>query len=64
MIIEAQKTIGKDLKAGDLFSTAGQSYWDRIDKNCSIGEKVYIRTNTPCPKGQEKEGIYKIIIKL
>lgn len=58
---------GKDLKAGDLFSTAGQDYWDVVENlretdPLRIGEKVYIRTDTPCPDGQENEEIYKILI--
>lgn len=58
--IKATKVKGGELKAGDLFSTANQEYWDRIDKDISIGEKVYIRTNTPCRKDQEGEVINKI----
>ena len=45
MKIIATKIKGKDLKAGDLFSTASQLYWDNYNNNHSIGEKVYIRTD-------------------
>lgn len=63
MKIKATKIFGEDLKAGDLFSTANQTYWNNIKNNLSIGEKVYIRTDEPCPKGQEKEEIYRITIE-
>ena len=63
MKIKATKIKGKDLKAGDLFSTADQLYWDNIESKMSIGEKVYIRTNTPCPKDQANEEIFKIVIE-
>ena len=62
MKIKATKIFGKDLKAGDLFFTADQSYWSNIKNNQSIGEKVYIRTEELCPKDQEEEEIYKITI--
>ena len=56
---------GKDLKPGDLFSTMGELYWNReqITMHESLGEKVYIRTETSCPKNQEDEEIYRIEIK-
>ena len=63
MKITATKIKGKDLKAGDLFSTANQTYWNNHKNNRSIGEKVYIRTEEPCPAGQENEEIYKIEIE-
>lgn len=63
MTIIATKVLGKELKAGDLFSTANQTYWNNIKNNYSIGEKVYIRTEEPCPRDQEDEEIYKIEIK-
>lgn len=62
MKIKATKVNGEDLKAGDLFSTANQLYWDYYKDNESIGEKVYIRTEKSCPKGQEKEKVFKIEI--
>jgi len=62
MRIYATKIKAKELKAGELFSTAGQSYWDNIDK-FNVGERVYIRTNAPAPKNQEEEIVYKITIK-
>ena len=50
-----------DLRAGDLFSTASQLYWDNRDIN-SIGEKVYIRTDAPTPPNQKDDDIYLIEI--
>jgi hypothetical protein len=65
MKINATKIMGKDLKPGDLFSTVGQIYWDVSDNDkLRIGEKVYIRTNSPCPKDQLEEPIYKITIQV
>lgn len=63
MKIIATKIKGKDLKAGDLFTTADQDYWDSIAEHHSIGEKVYIRTDEPCPEDQEDEEIYKLTIE-
>jgi hypothetical protein len=48
MKIKATPIQGKDLKSGDLFSTAGPFYWNSFQSRNSIGEKVYIRTETPC----------------
>ena len=59
MRVKAELVEGKDLKPGELFSSAGQSYWDSRDKR-SIGEKVYIRTDTPLSPVQEE--IYCITI--
>ena len=63
MKIIATKVKTEDLKPGDLFSTATPQYWDSIHLSGSLGEKVYIRTETPCPIDQTGEDIYKIKIK-
>ena len=65
MKIKAIKIKGKDLEAGDLFSSIGELYWNEknIKAHRSIAEKVYIRTEEPCPKDQEEEEIYKIEIE-
>ena len=65
MKYKAVKIKGGDLKPGDLFSNIGQLYWnvENINAHHSIGEKVYIRTEEPCPKDQEDEEIFKIIIE-
>lgn len=65
MRIKATKIYAENLKAGDLFSFLNQLYWDRIKSKRSIGEKIYIRTEEPCPIAEkEKEEIYKITIEL
>jgi hypothetical protein len=46
MKIKATPIKAIDLKPGDLFSTAGPSYWDHYQNRMSIGERVYIRTCT------------------
>lgn len=61
--IISEKIRGKDLKAGELFSTANQAYWNKAVNKLSIGERVYIRTNCPCPKNEENEEINRITIK-
>jgi len=61
MKIIAEPVKGKDLEPGDLFSTADQFYWDNRPKE-SIGEKVYIRTETPLTPEQGEEDIYRITI--
>ena len=63
MKIKAEKIKAKDLKPGDLFSTEGQGYWDTIDNNLSVGERVYIRTNSPTPLGQGDDEVYRITIE-
>lgn len=57
----ATKVCCKDLKPGDLFSTVGREYWDRFDP-LSVGERVYVRTNSPCPADQTDETIFRITI--
>ena len=61
MKILAEEVKGKDLKAGDLFSTADQFYWDNRDP-LSIGERVYIRTDAPLPSSEEEETLYRITV--
>lgn len=63
MRIKATACKGKDLLPGDLFSTANQYYWDTIKDRFSIGERVYIRTETPSNVTTDAEAIiYKIEI--
>ena len=62
MKIKAVPVKGKDLKPGDLFSTANQFYWDHRDQD-SIGEKVYIRTDKSLSPDQEEEDIFRISIE-
>lgn len=65
MKVRAEKIVARDLQPGDLFSTAGPDYWDRIAdrEQMSVGERVYIRTNAPtilAPDGDIE--VYKITI--
>jgi len=62
MKIKAIKIKCKDLKAGDLFSTAGSEYWDNFNP-LSIGERVFIRTEVDGPKEELEDDIYKIEIE-
>ena len=64
MKILTEQMKAKDLKPGDLFSSEGASYWDNFHHQPSIGEKVYVRTDTPCPAAQEEEVIYKLTIQI
>lgn len=59
--IKATRIKGKDLKPGDLFSTAGPFYWSRRDP-MAIGEKVYIRTDASFGQDQEEQIVFKIEI--
>lgn len=61
MKINAIKVTGKELKPGDLFSTESQFYWGHRNPY-GIGEKVYIRTEVPCPPDQREVEIYRIEI--
>ena len=62
--IKATPMLGKDLQPGDLFSMAPPSYWNQIDTNGSIGEKVHIRTNvSPYTTNDWGSTIYKIEIE-
>lgn len=58
----ATEILYKDLKPGDLFSTAGPTYWASCMSDLSIGQKVYMRTNEPCPADQANELIFLITI--
>ena len=62
MKITTEKIKGSDLKPGELFSSAGDEYWQHRD-NRSIGEKVYIRTDTPLLPSAQEEVVYRIVIK-
>ena len=64
MIVKATKIKAKDLKAGDLFSPLSPAYWKHHNIKGSIGERVYIRTEEPCPVDQEGEETYKITIEV
>ena len=61
MHIRTRLMKGKDLNPGALFSSEGDSYWQHRNPK-SIGEKVYIRTDTPLTPTQEDEEVYLITI--
>lgn len=63
MNIRALPSKAKHLRPGDLFSTADQSYWDGHAERKSIGERVYIRTEEPCPDDQAEERVYLILVR-
>ncbi|HEY2243423.1 MAG TPA: hypothetical protein VGH47_04265 [Xanthobacteraceae bacterium] len=64
MKVKATSVAGRDLHPGDLFSTVGPDYWQRIDANESIGERVYIRTNTPSANANDADAcVFKIEIE-
>lgn len=64
MRIKAYKVKCSELKPGDLFSTQGEKYWEHPlrDGDNPVGQKVYIRTEVPCPETEANEDIYKIKI--
>ena len=64
MKVTAVRIKGYELEPGDLFSTRGQDYWDSFPKHQSIGESVYIRTETPADASPDSDSfIYRIIIQ-
>jgi hypothetical protein len=61
--IKATPIKGRDLKPGDLFSTANQDYWDNYHLNYTVGERVYIRTDAPAGYFEDQNAkVYKIEI--
>lgn len=64
--IKAESCTGRDLKPGDLFSTAGPNYWDQFGKRDSLGERVYIRTEQELNHGNSGDAdapIFRLIIE-
>ena len=63
MKIVAVRCSGRNLKPGNLFSTVGPEYWDHIADRRSIGEKVWIRTDTPASDAPDEDIlVYRIIV--
>lgn len=60
--IIAKPIKAKDLKPGDLFSTAGPEYWSYMGTRKSIGEKVYVRTDAADPVDQGQAEVFRIVI--
>ena len=64
MRVVAKKTTAKDLRPGDLFSTGGPDYWAEVASRPGvIGERVYVRTDQPCPAGEENEVVYRLVVE-
>jgi len=65
VVIRAIPIKVQDLEPGDLFSSLGQQYWGTVDLNLSLGEKLYIRTNSPPPlrKDIQEKQLFKIEIE-
>jgi len=69
MKIIAKKVKCRHLMPGDLFSTYDQEMWDSLlaheneEGRVALGQKVYIRTDAPCPDDQKEFDIYRIRIK-
>jgi len=65
MRIKATRVRAEELKPGDLFSIAGPEWWDHHDELApgAIGQKVYIRTEAPCPLDQKDDEVYRITIE-
>ena len=62
--IVAERVRASDLQAGDLFSTVGPEYWALFANTRSIGERVYIRTETPASQAPDGDAIvYRITIQ-
>jgi hypothetical protein len=60
--IKATPIAARDLVPGDLFSTYGPSYWDS-PLSGSIGERVYIRTETPATNAPDADStVFRIEI--
>lgn len=63
MKISAELCTAAALQPGDLFSYRGPEYWDTMSPG-SVGEKVYIRTDTECPPDQREQPVFLITIQL
>lgn len=64
MRIKAEEILGRELQPGDLFSTYGLEYWATAMDRGSIGERVYIRTNTSTPRAPDAdEKVYRLTIE-
>lgn len=61
--ITATEVRAAELQPGDLFSTAGPEYWTARRPPGAVGEKVYIRTEAPCPRGEENEVVFRLDIE-
>jgi hypothetical protein len=61
--IVAEMRYAHEIEAGELFSIASQLEWDEFSKDEeAIGQKVFIRTNSPCPPDQANDIVYRITV--
>lgn len=58
----ATETTCDQIKPGEMFSTAGPEYWENTSPH-AIGEKVYLRSNGPCPPADANEPIFRIEVE-
>lgn len=56
------ETTCEQVKVGELFSTGGPEYWNHVDP-LAIGQKVYIRTDAPCPPHDVGQPIFIIEVE-
>ena len=62
--VKAELCLGRDLKPGELFSTAGPDYWSNFSSKDSVGARVYVRTCTsPDAVSDADETVYRITIE-
>ena len=47
LVVECVRMKARDLRPGDLFSSRGPAYWSGALSSMSVGEKVYVRTESP-----------------
>lgn len=58
----ATETTCEKVEAGQAFSSAGPEYWDHPTAG-TIGERVFLRTDAPCPVGDIGTSIYIITVE-
>jgi hypothetical protein len=60
LIVECVAMPARDLKPGDLFSIRGPEYWLPALHSGSVGEKVYVRTDTPATGREDDTPVYRL----
>ena len=56
------KVRAADLQPGDLYSFNGPIYWEATMNDNTIGQRAYIRTNTPLPPEKRNIPVYKLTV--
>ncbi len=59
----ATPVLAGELQPGDLFSGNGQEDWDEAMGSDGVAVEAYIRTELPCPAGQEGIRFYRLTIQ-